>query len=297
MLTNFHIAALLRIERQDQLLRLPMHVSLQETLASEWEAQLATFLHEVEEIPFAPAYTPEEHEKFVLTEFTLDPPLGGVDSGTIVNKPSLMNARDHLEKIRSIIAFCRQDDRELVLFQNFFRGRVVRPGGFMLMGNDTFSELTTPGFALDRKLAAVYYPHQRKLLFSSFRTVNTFFDLAQFYREATQDEIHEILQHAIFAAEDGANIAELTGQWFAKSFAMLRDSRLLDNHSAPQLKLIADGLEIAIQVTQDNGTDQIVFPADRKQARVLLKFLNQQVFRSAITRDVKETNSYRDLER
>jgi hypothetical protein len=296
MLDNFHIAALLKIERQDQLLRLPLHQALQQTLAADWDRQLLEFTEEMEEIPYQPTYTPEEHEKFVLADFELDEPLAGVDSGTIVNRPSLMDASEYLEKIRCIVAFCQVDGREIVLFQNFFKSRVVRPGGFILMKKDTFSELKQPGFALDRRLSAVYYPEEKKLLFSNFRTVNTFFNLLQFYRDATKEEIAEILQHNLFDVEDADAVTELTGQWFAKSFAMLRDSKILDEHTAPELKLIADDLKVPLQVSTKNGAEQIVFPSGKKEARVLLKFLNQQVFRSAITKEVKETNSYRDLE-
>jgi len=296
MLENFHIAGLLKIDRQDRVLHIPMKRGLQDDLAEDWGEQLDEFVEDVDEIEFNPAYTPEEGERFVISDYVLDGPFANLDSGTIVNRPPLMQAAEHFEKIRSIVGFCRRDGSELVLFQNFTKSRVVRPGGFLLMRGDTFSEMDSPGFQLDRRLAAVYYPQEEKLLFSSFRIANTFLGLQNFYRDATEQEITEILDHAIFALEDEAAISQLTGQWFAKRFALLRDSGVLDDYTPSDLQVIAGEYGIEIETTDVNGDEQIIFPANKHEAKTLLKFLNQQVFQSAITKEFKETNSYRDLE-
>src|SRR5688572_26423959 len=58
------------------LYRIPMHRGLQNTLANTWQAQLNTFLAEVDEVDFDPGYNPDPHELFRLARFDLPAFLG-----------------------------------------------------------------------------------------------------------------------------------------------------------------------------------------------------------------------------
>jgi hypothetical protein len=138
----------------------------------------------------------------------------------------------------------------------------------------------------------VYLHSDQKLLFHSFRTVNTFLPLADFYEEASEQQIREILEHKLLAAEDANALAVDSNQWFRKRFAMLRDSGVLDNFSARQIKARSTGYDVAIHISKGS----IVFPADKAAAKKLLQFLNEELFRGAITKTLYETNSKREAD-
>ena len=73
---------------------------------------------------------------------------------------------------------------------------------------------------------------------------------------------------------------------------MLRDSGLLDRYSARDIRAQARGYDIDILVR--NG--RIVFPAAKAEAKRLLQFLNEELFRGAITATLYETNSKREAD-
>lgn len=293
MLENFQLAAIVRQAGPTRLLRIPLHQALQDQLAGSWTTQYEAFIDNVDEIDFNAGYTPEAHERFRLSNYQPPDWLSEEDSRSAGDLDAITNDDALLDATRGLVAFARDDDgAEVVLFQNFSRSHVIRPGRFLFLQNNTYETTERPGLTLDTKLSAVYHPAGQKLLFHSFRTVNTFLPLADFYEEASEQQIREILDHKLLAAEDADALAVDSNQWFRKRFAMLRDSGVLDDYSAKQIQARSKGYDVEVRVSKG----AIVFPADRVAAKKLLQFLNEELFRGAITETLYETNSKRQAD-
>jgi hypothetical protein len=293
MFTNFQLAAIVRTGQRTHLLRIPMHQDLQNTLMQSWHQQYQAFIGGIEEVDFDPGYNPEDHERFRLSNFELPAWLAGEDSTTVPQLDPVNQLEDQLESIRAFAAFVRLDSNELILFQNFTRSHVIRPGNFLFLRNETYETPNRPGLTLDSKLAAVHYPQDEKILFRSFRIANTFLPLNVFYREASEIEIREILDHNLLAPADmDAIVAYGQMQWFRKRFAMLRDSGILDEYTAQEILNHSENYDVAIEI--DEG--KIVFPTEKPAAKRLLQFLNEELFRGAITETLYETNSKREAD-
>lgn len=293
MLHDFQLAAIVTQGAQVRLRRIPMHQVLQQTLATTWQAQLDAFLDEAQEIAFDAGYQPEEHERFALQEFAPPEWLAGETSATIGDLDSINQDEASIAYINGIVGFARDENgSELVLFQNFSRSHVIRPGTFLLLRNGTYETTERPGLTLDSKLAAVFLVAEQKVLFRNFRTVNTFLPLGDFYEEASEQQIREVLAHDKLAPVNVEAIATESNQWFRKRFAMLRDSGVLDQYSAKQIQARSKGYDLEIHVQKG----KIVFPEDRPSAKKLLQFLNEELFRGAITETLYETNSKREAD-
>jgi hypothetical protein len=122
--------------------------------------------------------------------------------------------------------------------------------------------------------------------------VNTFLPLGDFYEEASEQQIRQVLAHDKLAPVNVEAIATESNQWFRKRFAMLRDSGVLDQYSAKQIQVRSKGYDVEIHVHKG----KIVFPEDRPSAKKLLQFLNEELFRGAITETLYETNSKREAD-
>ena len=276
---------------QTRLLQIPLHQALQGSLAESWEDQKDRFLDGTEEINFDAGYSPEKHERFRLPDY--EPPnwLADENSQTIENLDTIASHDELFDSITGTVAMARNDqDEELVLFQNFTRSRVIRPGGFLFLEGNTYKSAERRGLTLDVDLNAVYKPTERKLLFRNFRTVNTFLPLAEFYREVSEQEIREVLDHPLLAAEDPDESVASANEWFRKRIAMLKDSGLLDRFSAGWIQERSIGYDVSVGVADD----KIVFPSDKLAAKRLLQFLNEELYRGAITETLYETNSKRE---
>lgn len=293
MFRDFQLAAIVGKGANVRLLRVPMHQALQETLAESWWVQYEAFLRDTQEIDFDAGYHAEEHERFRLEGYELPGYLAEQDRASIAELDAITNDDQSLDITRGLLAFVRSDEgEELLLFQNFSRSHVIRPGRFLFLQNHTYETTQRPGLTLADKLSAVFLPDEQKLLFHNFRTVNSFLPLAEFYSEASEQQIREVLEHDIFEPEDAGALAVDAPQWFRKRFAMLRDSGVLDTYSADQIRERSAGYEVT--VTVQNGS--IFFPAERPEAKKLLQFLNEELFRGAITETLYETNSKREAD-
>ena len=305
MLENFHLAAIIIQGAQMRMLQIPLHQELQEDLAESWQTQLQEYLVEsqktqydtcvedIREIDFNIGYKLDEGECFRLPDYELPAWIAEENSETIRNFDAIGTNETLIDSIKGMVAFALNDQgEELMLFQNFTHSQVIRPGLSLLLDHQTYKTIEHPGLTLDRKLSAVYLPTEGKLLFRSFRTVNTFLPLADFYKEASEQEIREVLSHELLAPQDADALAVGASQWFRKRFAMLRDSRVLDQYSASEIRERSNGYDVEIGISQD----KIVFPADKPAAKKILQFLNEEIFRGPITETLYETNSKRQAD-
>lgn len=293
MLENFQLAGIVKRDAHNQLLRVPLHQDLQKILASSWDGQLKAFVRDVQEVSFNAGYQPELHERFCLQDHDLPEYLCRESSQTIQSLEPINDNESLLGSVKAIVAFAHFGTNvEVVLFQNFSRSHVIHPGRFLFLQKNTYESVERPGLTLDGKLSAVYFPADRKLLFHNFRTVNTFLPLADVYEEASEEQIRDVLSHDLLAPENMDALALDANQWFRKRFAMLKDSGVLDQFSAKQIKQRSKGYDVDIHVSKG----KIIFPENKSAAKKLLQFLNEEIFRGPITETLYETNSKREAD-
>lgn len=293
MFEDFQLAAIVRQGGATRLKRIPLHQELQDALNESWQLQYEEFVNDIHEIHFNAGYQPEDHERFCLQDYALPAWLADEDRQSVPELDAITNDDTLLTATKGLAAFVLNNEGdELLLFQNFNRSHVIQPGRFLFLQNNTYESTQRAGLTLDNRLSAVYRSDDQKLLFHSFRTVNTFLPLADFYEEASEQQIREVLNHGLLAPENTDALATDANQWTRKRFAMLRDSGVLDTYSAREIETRSRGYEVDIQV----ANDQIVFPAEKAPAKKLLQFLNEELFRGAITETIYETNSKREAD-
>ncbi len=290
MLKDFQLGALTRVGSEWKLLQIPLHQSLQSSLAKDWYQQYEVFTADTTPISFDAGYTPAEEECFLVKDYLLPAWLEAGTGGRLRNLDSIKKHDEMIPAIKAIIAFARDDQGyDLMLAQSFSRSHVIKPGRFLFLQKDTYETPEHTGLTLSTHLAAVYDVKSRKLLFENFRSTNTFLPLADFIAEASDNDIREVLGHRLLKPQNIDASTATANQWFRKRFAMLKASKILDEYTAPQLVKRSRGYEVELKVEKG----RIVFPADKPAARRLLQFLNEELFRGPITEKLYETNSKR----
>lgn len=293
MLGDFQLAALVRAGENWALLRIPLHQHLQDSLAVSWQQQYETFTVNKDEITFDAGYTPEGHERFRINGYVLPEYLQAGVGRQVCNLDSIVKHENWIGSIKAVIAFARNTrGDELMLAQSFGRSHVIQPGRSLFLQKDTYDTPKRTGLTLGTRLAAVYEVKIRKLLFENFRNTNAFLPLIDFVAEASDQEIREMLSHPLLKAQDIETTTALATQWSRKRFAMLKASKILDQFTAEQLLDRSQGIEVEVKVEKG----RIVFPTDKHAAKRLLQFLNEEIFRGAITDKIYETNSKREAD-
>ncbi len=292
MFDNFHLAA---ITRKLDLLQIPLSNKLQRKLSEILWSQYNTFVDNIQEIGFDPGYQPEEHERFCLCEYELPNWLEGKDSLAISNLGKIRNNETQMNLIKGLAAFARNEhNEELILFQNFTPSQIIQTGFSLIRDGDTYTNIRDPGLMLGKKLSAVYYTEERKLLFHSFYNVNIFLSLSDYFKDASEQDIREVLSHERLISENPDALAVDANQWFRKRFAILKRSNVLDKFTALDMRWRSKEYDVPIQLSEDK--QKIVFPSDKSAAKRLLQFLNEEIFRGPVTGDLYETNSKKKVD-
>ncbi len=291
LLEDFHLAAIVDEVGERRILHVPLHRDLQRSLAVDWDEQRGSFLDDVEEIDFDPGYRPEAGERFCLEDYELPTWLEGQDSESVRNLDRMEDGAEGMGGIRGLVGFGYDGDgRELVLFQNSTRGRVVRPGYYVFLEGGTYRSMRRSALCLDNRLSAAYLSDRGSLIFENFRTVNTFLPLEAEFEEASDEQMLGVLAHERLAPENPDRVISFANQWFRKRFAMLARSCVLDDYTPAEIAEDAEVHGVAVELEGE----RIVFPADKQKARRLLQYLNEERFVGAITDTLYETNSKRE---
>lgn len=291
MLTNLQLTAYSPRNSANPLTRIPLHDKLQTSIEIEWSQQLRNFCQGIREIKFDAGYKPESDDRFVIEGFAL-PEIIETNRQGLDTLDSFRPDVESLRNLSALLAYAQDGNREVIILQRFTKSHVIKPGQFLFKKGDIFESVDSPAMTLGPKPDAVFFPEVQKLIFHNFRNANSILPLADFYEEASEDEIREVLQHPRLAAEDIDTLAVDAPQWYRTRFSMLRDSKVLDAFTPAQIRKRATGyLDIAIQGRGSKA--RVVFPKDRPGARRLLQFLNEELYKGPITEKLYETNSKR----
>ena len=290
MFKSFNLAAIVKQGSNSKILRISLEQGLQKKLSEDWESQYNVFQKYLE-VPFTPGYIsiPDQEICFFLEEFDLPSWLHVEDSFTLMSLDEVSDYEKSVGSIMGIAAFVScSENIDRILFQNFTKGKIIKPGRMIFMKNGIYNTLDNDGLWLDNKLSAVYDCQSNKLLFKNFVTANKIIGLYEVYRDATDQDIREVLDYKLFYCEDvDAIIESADSQWYRKRFAMLKDSKVLSEYSAEVIKYSAEKIDFVVELKDD----KIVFPREHSKLRKLLQLLNEELFKGIITETIYETNS------
>jgi hypothetical protein len=292
MLKNFKLAALVKTDNGFEIYSIPLSAKLQATFSKTWSDMQGDFLNGKKEIEFDAGYSPEQYERFVIDKFTLPVWFDGVTSRNISQEPSLLNASDKISEIKAIVGFANDGKHEIMLFQSFGPSHVIKPKRSLLISGKTFESNDDIGLSLGDKITATFTANDNKLVFFHYASTNVYLPLAEFFAEATEEKILNILAHKNIQAENASKLAKGASQWFRKRFAMLEVSGILDEYTPKEIFNKSKGYDV--QIVLDKG--KIVFPEDKTEAKHLLQFLNEEIYKGAITDTLYETNSKREVD-
>lgn len=294
MLTHLQLVAYSERNETRPLSQIPLTANLQQTLQTEWDRQLHQFCNDIREVPFNAGYKPEDDERFIINEFPLPEALN-ITRESVNTLDNFRATEESLKQLTALIAFAKNGNREVIMFQRFTRSHIIKPGTFLFMDRDHFEANSTPGLTLSPKPDAIYYPTAQKLVFANFRNANAILPLANHYAEASEQDIRDVLSHPKIAPEDIDGLAVSASQWFRTRFSMLRDSGILDQFTPTQIRSHAAGF-LDISISGAGANAKIVFPSDKTEAKRLLQFLNEELYKGPITETLYETNSKRMAE-
>lgn len=280
----------------DNILRLPLSADLQKNLETEFNRQEADFFNQIEEIlPFCGAWKAENDEAFIIDQFSTP-----YDLYKAIKQPMsipLYNKDLHnLTEIKAI--FCGSSKQEnRILIQKFNKRNVIETKKYMFFfSGDTFVKSNDDAITIDDSICAALESTDIKtdfsLLFRSYHSIRQVFDMSEYFVEATNEQMLEFSNVAAFSIANPAKFLAIDNQFIRKKITEILKSGHLENLNVQKLCTDAKKYKVEINIDKDG---KIIIPDDRKELRVLLKFLNEDFFESIIKKDLYLSNSKRPI--
>lgn len=249
-----------------------------------WERSYSKFISDdIKEVAFNGSYKPDDEEVLYVT---MDLPDCFADIPDNTNNYNEIAIPE--DKIKTV---CLYHDGNYY-FQNFMNNYIVKASNIALFwSGDTFKKFEEKkAFTIEETLNAIY--HNGKLYFRSYASAKQIFDLTDFYIEATNEDIDSVFGNEVFAGTDCEWMRANCDSTMRKQIKSIEDSGILDklNVTTKTFKSWAKKAGIPEGVY---NTGNLVFPKSKKECKVILSFLNDDIFEGHFTKSIYLSNSKR----
>ena len=277
---------------EDSVRILSLNQNLQRALSVKFWELYQEFMSYEEEVEFDGGYRPGSNEILVIPDFTL-PEHVAETLGSTLGQDTLSESdlNDNSLRLKGIFGV-PQGKAKSILVQGLTNGhRLTRSKvNMMLMGN-TFTLIEHPGVIIQENLSAVY--NRKNLYFRAFGKVKTFLDVSEFYTEATDQQIDDLFKKNPITVEDRGEFDAQTDSFIRKKIYGIVKKETLADFTPKLIKSTAQKYGISLTVKKVRNKDMITLPSDKKELKIALRFLDEDILESQLSSKVYVSNSKR----
>lgn len=178
----------------------------------------------------------------------------------------------------------------VVAFQRFKKEQYISVRAFNLFfDNDTFRREKNYGISISNNIDCLF--SKNELEFTSFYYARQIFDLSDYYRSATDQEVQSFTSSEHLSIENADDFKEMANTWIRRKIAMINDSEVLSNYSATKIKGLAKSVGIDISI----NNKKIVIPNDKEKVKIILGFLDEEAYKGPFSQNTYLANSKRQV--
>ncbi len=282
-----------------RIIKIDIDAPAQTVVENLFRTQRSEFINEdIEEIEFCASYNVQDGEIFSINPF--DDEIGIINA---IERPDAVPVWDpddvsvHYFKAlftgepasngnpTQVWLQCF-DRRQIINNEKSFFQVVTQPG-------NRFSVSTRPGFSLSDRLTAILVGD--KLLFKSFFMLRRFFNMEEYFNEATREDLDNFIGNDIFHVENAEDFMTFADSAIKKKVSLIISSGILNDQPIENLIECAQKIGYQLGITNVNGDNKITMPNFKREVKQLLYFLDQGYFNSIITNELMLTNSKRPI--
>jgi hypothetical protein len=277
-----------------RIVKFDLSSDVQNDLTTYIKAQEASFDQHQEEIVFDGKYKPDEGEVLYIENYD---DLDGLES-TIKN-PTSMDlvdpTEDFFHEIKALFTgYTLSDGSVKILLQNFDRRRIISTNGLSIFHSaNVYKKIEGIGLTIDYKLTATL--EGGKLKFFSFHNARQIFDLSEYYKEATDDDVIEFSNLEMIKVESKDQLIEMSDSWVRRKISLIQQSGILQNVPINEMKAVAIEFSIPFNTVAEDSGELITIPDNKSDLKKLLRFLDEDYYKSPLSKTKFITNSKRVL--
>jgi hypothetical protein len=279
-----------------RVVRFKLTEEVQKELSSLIIDQDATFEAAIEQsIEFDGKYKPDQGEALYIQNYddidnleaTIRNPLG-------VEEVAPCN--DFFTSIKALFTGYETDNNSIrVMIQYFDKRKIISTNGLSIFhSGDVYKKIEGIGISIDTKLSATLQGGVLK--FFSFHLLRQIFDLSEYYKEATDVDITDFAAMNMVKSEDSDQLINMADSWIRRKISLVQQSEILNNVPLNQMKAVALEFNIPFETVLEDGVEMIKLPSEKAELKMLLRFLDEDYYRSPLSNTNFVTNSKREVE-
>lgn len=277
----------------NRVLRFAMDLNVQKEMTQYLRLQIDEFNENCEEeIEFDGKYKPDSGEVLCISAFDDLDKLANAAASPL-NIPIGQPSGFSFDSIKALFfSFIEADGTTSIYLQHFDRRRIISSAGFSIFhSQDVYKKIEGTGLTLDSKIAAKL--NGPKLSFFSFFHIRQMFDMSSYYEEATDADISEFARMSQICANDLPGLISISDTWVRRKLWLVRQSQILEKVSLTDIRAIAIEFQINIDFQEVSGVQKIKLPATKAELKTLLRFLDEDYYKSPLSKTNFITNSKR----
>ncbi|WP_411961040.1 Kiwa anti-phage protein KwaB-like domain-containing protein [Pseudomonas mandelii] len=179
-----------------------------------------------------------------------------------------------------------------VLLQNFDRRKIISTNGLSIFHSaNVYRKIEGIGLTVDYKLTATL--EEGLLKFFSFHAARQIFDLSEYYKVATDDDVRDFAASAIIQAVSTERLLELSDSWVRRKISLIQQSGILQNVPINEMRAVAIEFNIPFNTVVFGAAEVITVPDNKSDLKKLLRFLDEDYYKSPLSKTNFITNSKR----
>ncbi len=281
-------------EPSKRIVKFELSNEVQSDLTNYLTVQEKTFDQSEEEIEFDGKYKPDSGEVLYINNYD------DIEGLTLsIENPLSVEAVDPTEdffyEIKALFTgYILEDGSTKILLQNFDRRRIISTNGLSIFHSENvYKKIEGIGLTIDHKLTATL--KGGKLKFFSFHNARQIFDLSEYYKVATDDDVLEFAGLDIVQTGNTDKLIEMSDSWVRRKISLIQQSGILQNVPINEMKAVAIEFNIPFVTVAEDSGEVISIPENKSDLKKLLRFLDEDYYKSPLSKTNFVTNSKRAL--
>lgn len=276
-----------------EMFRLEVDADTQKSICNVFSKTTADLISAKTKVVFDGSYKPLDDEYLSIENFQLADEIKDAIRNPIgVTKYQKINGI--FPDIKAIFVGERIETKDtekfIVAFQRFKKEQYISTNFFNLFfDQETFRREKNFGISISENIDCLFT--ETELQFTSFYYARQIFDLSDYYRSATDQEVEAFTSSDRLSIEDSVAFKAMANTWIRRKIAMINDSEVLTNYTAAKIKSLAK--TVGIDVSVENK--KIVIPNDKEKVKVILGFLDEEAYKGPFSRNTYLANSKRQV--
>ncbi|WBA13682.1 Kiwa anti-phage protein KwaB-like domain-containing protein [Salinivibrio proteolyticus] len=246
----------------------------------------------VDEFEFDGKYKPDEGEILYINNYDDIDGLALAIENPLGVEP-VVSTEDFFLDIKALFTGYQKPNGSVkILLQNFDRRKVISTNGLSIFhANNVYKKIEGIGLTVDHKLTATL--EEGKLKFYSFHSTRQMFDLSEYYKEATDADVVDFVNIDLMQTVNSDDFIPLADSWVRRKISLVQQSGILQNVPLHEMKAVATDFGIPFTTIDENGSEVICVPDNKSDLKKLLRFLDEDYYKSPLSKTHFVTSSKR----